>query len=422
MKAFFSIVALELKAAFRSKVLYALVAFAVGWVLLLPCVARGDGTDSGAFALRVLYGLGVVFALVLVSFAAAAAGSLSRDRAAKRLQLTMVRPVRHSLIALGRMAALSTSAALVLGVACVALVAREGNSRRCDRVFSPKLEDPAAVAERTYEEYCEKYPDFRRKSEEAGVGNVKNYLMQNARDEYQSVAKGETATWEFPSAPERGRFSARVMMTDLFGRLDKVDGVFRLGDAAGEMSRLNKTVARVPLATAAGGRESSSGNRVLSFENRGATDVSFQPRRDIRLLAEADGFAWNLLRAWLVMSAVVSMAIAMAMFLGACLSRSVAVFCVCSILAAATVAPTALDQAPDPFTATKVERVSLRLTAFADAATGPLSSYSPITSLSEGECVEPFAVMSSALTGFALYPLIFSLLAGLVMSRVAGRE
>ena len=422
MKAFLSIVALELKAAFRSKALYALVAFAVGWVFLLPCVARGDGTDSGAFALRVLYGLGAVFALVLVSFAAAAAGSLSRDRAAKRLQLTMVRPVRHSIVALGRMAALSVSAALVLGAACLAVLAREGNSRTCDHVYAPKLEDPAKAAERMYAEYCEKYPDFRRNSEEVGVGNVKNYLMLTARDEYQSVAKGETATWEFPLAPERGHFSARVMMTDLFGRLDKVDGVFRLGDAAGEMSRLNKTVARVPLATAAGGRESSSGSRVLSFENRGATDVSFQPRRDIRLLAEADGFAWNLLRAWLVMSAVVSMAIAMAMFLGACLSRSVAVFCVCSILAAATVAPTALDQAPDPFTATKVERASLRLTAFADAATGPLNSYSPITALSEGECVEPSVVMSSAFTGFALYPLLFSLLAGLVMSRVAGRE
>lgn len=422
MKAFLSIVALELKAAFRPKSLYALLAFAIGWVFAWPCVARSDGTDAGAFALRVLYSLGAVFALVLVSFAAAAAGSLSRDRAAKRLQLTMVRPVWHSLIALGRMTALSLSAALVLGASCVALLAREGNSRRCDHVFAPKLEDPAAVAERTYKEYCTKFPDFRRHAEEAGVGNVKNYLMQNARDEYQSVAKGETATWEFPSAPERGRFSARVMMTDLFGRLDKVDGVFRLGDASGEMIRLNKTVARVPLATAAGGRESSSGNRVLSFENRGGTDVSFQPRRDIRLLAEADGFAWNLLRAWLVMSAVVSMAIAMAMFLGACLSRSVAVFCVCAILAAATVAPTALNQAPDPFTATKVERVSLRLTAFADAATGPLNSYSPITALSEGECVERSDVLSSALFGFAAFPFVFALLAGLVMSRVAGRE
>ena len=422
MKAFLSVVSLELKAVFRSKALFVLVAAAVGWVLLLPHVARGDGTDSGAFALRVLYGLGAVFAIVLVSFAAAAAGSLSRDRAAKRLQLTMVRPVRHSIVALGRMAALSASAALVLGAACLAVLAREGNSRTCDHVYAPKLEDPAAAAERMYAEYCEKYPDFRRNSEEVGVGNVKNYLMLTARDEYQSVAKGETATWEFPSAPARGRFSARVMMTDLYGRLDKVNGVFRLGNAVGEMNRLNKTVARVALSAAAGGGESESGNRVLSFENKGETDVSFQPRRDIRLLAGADGFAWNLLRAWLVMSAVVSMAIALATFLGSCLSRSVAVFCVSAILAASAVAPSALDQAPDPFTATGVERASLRLTAFADAATGPLNSYSPITSLSEGECVEQSDVLSSALFGFAAFPFVFALLAGLVMSRVAGRE
>ena len=77
MKAFLSVVSLELKAVFRSKALFVLVAAAVGWVLLLPHVARGDGTDSGAFALRVLYGLGAVFAIVLVSFAAAGECAMS---------------------------------------------------------------------------------------------------------------------------------------------------------------------------------------------------------------------------------------------------------------------------------------------------------------------------------------------------------
>ena len=422
MKAFLSIVALELKAAFRSKALLALAAAAVAWVVVLPHVARSDGTDSGAFALRVSYSLGAVFALVLVSFAAAAAGSLSRDRAAKRLHLTMVRPVRHPLVALGRMAALSMSAALVLGAACVALLAMEGNSRTCDHVFVPKLEDPAAVAERQYAEYCEKYPDFRKRAEEVGVGSVKNFLMQNERDAYQTVARGETATWEFPSAPDRGRFSVRVMMTDFFGRIDMVNGTFRLGNATGDMNRLNKTVARIQLAPESGEGDSEVVNRVLSFENKGGTGVSFQPRRDIRLLAQADCFAWNVFRAWLVMSAVVSMAIAMAMFLGSCLSRSVAVFSVCAILAAGAVSPSAVERAPDPFTATKIERVSLKLTLFADVATGPLNSYTPIASLSEGECVELSDVASSALMGFALYPVLFSLLAGLVMSRVAGKE
>ena len=96
MKALWNIIKLELLANLRSRAFFLLTSASVLWMLVMPSVVKSDGTDEGARQLYVHYSLGGVFALVLVSLAAAAAGSLSRDRAAKRLQLTMVRPVPPS--------------------------------------------------------------------------------------------------------------------------------------------------------------------------------------------------------------------------------------------------------------------------------------------------------------------------------------
>ena len=107
MRAFFDIFQLELRALSRSWSLAMLSAASAAWMLAVPRLVVGDGTAEGMREVCLRYGLGGVMALVTVSMLAAATGSLARERAAKRLQLTMVRPVRYFMIAAAKIAALA---------------------------------------------------------------------------------------------------------------------------------------------------------------------------------------------------------------------------------------------------------------------------------------------------------------------------
>ena len=81
----------------RSFALFALCAFSAGWTLAFPHLAR-NVAPGDAFRTDALYSLGVVFAVVLVSLTAAAAGSLAIDRDRGRLQLASVRPDHRKLV------------------------------------------------------------------------------------------------------------------------------------------------------------------------------------------------------------------------------------------------------------------------------------------------------------------------------------
>ena len=418
MRAFLQIVRLELVAIARSKAMVLLALASVAWMFILPRIALDDGTAEGAFQMNVRYSLGVVYTLVLVSFSAVAAGTLARDREAKRLQLTMVRPARHMFIALGRIAALTIAAALFLGVSCVALGLRYGRGRTCDHVARPVLESPEVEARRLFDENMRDYPDFRAKVAEIGERDIMKYLVQYVNETYQTISKDERAEWNFPPVGDPdARVSVRIRVTDTFGRLEKPKGVFRFEGREGVFDHVNKTLVRVSLSPAAAAESSAQKPGVLSFSNDGDANVTVYPRRDLVLLIEADGFWWNLFRAWLVMSAVAAVAVSAGVFLGASLGRGVAVFCMMAMLAASVASPAALDEYPDPMAATKADRISLRLTGISAFLTSPLDRHAPVAALEAGECVEWREVSGALASGFFVYPVLFSLLAGLVMRR-----
>ncbi len=417
MRAFLQIVRLELLAALRSKAVAILALGSVAWMFALPRIAAGDGTADGLYQLQVRYSIGVVFAVVLVSLSAAAAGTLAKDREAKRLQLTMVRPVGYAVVALGRMAALTAVGAAVLAVSCAILAFQVGGGRTCDHVLRPRLEPPEAAARRMFDESMAKYPDFKAKVAEIGEKDVLRYLLQVVNDTYQTVGEGESASWDFAAVdPAATPVSARIRITDVFGRLEKAVGVFAYGGFEGAMDHLNKSLVKVPLATPAADPAAAKPG-VLEFRNNGEMGVSIYPRRDLALLVRADSFAWNALRAWLVLTAIVAVAVAMGVFLGASLGRGVAVFCVMAILAASVVSPAALEEYPDPLAATRADRLSLRLTDFSAWITSPLNAYTPVSWLEADECVERRDVARASFAGFAAYPLVLALLAGFAMSR-----
>lgn len=414
MKAFWEIFRLEWRALVRSRAFALMLVASVAWMFAVPHLVKDDGTAAGAFELNVRYSIGVVFALVLVSLASSAAGSLSKEREAKRLQLTLVRPVRHFVVALARMFALVSAGAAILGVSSAVLVAQVGGGRACDHVLAPVMESPKAEADRLFDEYMEKYPDFREKVESQGEREVKLYLVQYVKDQLQTVATNATASWRFDlkSVPQDAEMAVRVRVTDLYGRLKHVGGEFSLGGLKGVLSHINKTIVRVPLEG-----ESNSDGEELVFRNGGEASVTINPRKDLNLLVRADNFAWNAFRAWLELTSVLSLIVAVAVFLGAALGRSVAVFSVVAMLVVMVVSPSVLEDYPDPTTMNRVDRMSLALTEAAARVTAPFSVYSPVSALESDSCVERAEALEAVGVNVVLLPLVFALLSGLVMSR-----
>ena len=91
-----------------------LLSASLAWMFAVPHLVSGDGTASGAHQVFVRYSLWGVLVLVIASLAAAGASSLSSDRDARRLQLTLVRPAARFSVAMGRIVALVSVGAAVL--------------------------------------------------------------------------------------------------------------------------------------------------------------------------------------------------------------------------------------------------------------------------------------------------------------------
>ena len=92
---------LEVTALVRSWTALILLLASLGWMFAAKFLLVTDSTEEGAREMLVRYGLGGVFALLVVSVLATATGSIASEREAKRLQLTQVRPVSPFAIAWG---------------------------------------------------------------------------------------------------------------------------------------------------------------------------------------------------------------------------------------------------------------------------------------------------------------------------------
>ena len=432
MRSFLSIFALEFRALVRSRALLLLALAAVGWMFAFPHLVTSDGTPEGARELYVHYALGGAFALVLVALAATAAGSLAKDRAAKRLQLTTVRPVRYFTVALARAFALVAAGALTLALAAAVLIGTSEPGRRCYHVLAPVMESPRAEAEKMFDIYMND-PETPEEVRKAPKATVLRLLTQRAWDNYQTVAAGETVGWRFriPDAASRGDVAVRLRFTNDFDTREDVRGAFRCGELTGIVSNITRTVVVVPLARAAdgagadgaaddAGAAAAHGARdELVFSNRGTNTLMLRPRRDINLLytSGTSGFALNVLFAYLELVAMLALAVAFAMFLSAALGRSVAIFTTMAMLLVTEISPSVIEQYPDSLETDAKDRIGLELTRFVEKVTSPFGSLTPLEHLANGECVEPAETARALAVDFALLPLLLALAAGVILPR-----
>lgn len=403
---------LELRALVRSHALTLLCAASVGWMLLLPHFLRGDGTAEGARELYIRFSLGGVFLLTVVCLLASATGSLARERAQKRLMLTLVRPVSAFAIVAGKALALVSAGGFVLGLACLVLACKTDLARPCDLALSPVLPSAREEAKLMYASYMQdpQTPEAVRQAPRAAVLRL---LERRAVDHFQSVRTNETASWRFaiPAGTADGTpLGVRMRFTNQFEMRQDVFGEFQIGDCRRTVSNITQAVVTVPLSRGRPGE-------TLSFVNRGKSALMLRPRRDIHLLVRADTFAGNLARAYVEMVAILALVVAGGLFLSAGLGRPVALFVAFMALALSEMSPSVIEQYPDELETDAVDRIGLVIARMVAEASQPLSAATPLEALSQDECIRRSEVARLALTDALLLPLLLACASAFVLRR-----
>lgn len=416
MKKFLSVFSLEMKSIVRGGTFAALLVLSVLWMLLLPLLIKGDGTAEGARELYVRFSLGGVFVLLAISLLSSATGAVAGERAAKRLQLTLVRPVGRFFVALGKVAAHALAGAVVLGVAATILLFKVDPSVRCSHVLSPILPSPAEEAREMYEVFMND-PATPAEVKRARKSVVMRLLTQRAVDHYQTVQTNDSVGWRF-RIPAEGALSVRMRFTNQFDMRQDLLGEFSLDGCVSSVSNITQAILKVPLARAEGRPGIvAGGEKELGFANRGKTAVMLRPRKDINLLVGADRFWCNLVRAWLELVSILTLLIAVGVFLSAGLGRPVALFVALSVLLAGEMSPSVISQYPDELETRTVDRIGLALTRFSAELTRPFSSLTPLESLSKDECVESAEVLRVVAFDCLAAPFFFCMLAAFLMPR-----
>lgn len=410
---------LEVTALVRSWTAAILLALSLGWMFAAKRLLVTDSTAEGAREMLVRYGLGGVFALLVVSVLATATGSIASEREAKRLQLTQVRPVSPFAIAWGKFLALSAVAAAVLALPCAALLLQSDFSGLvCSHVYRPQMESPADEALKMYDVFMAD-PETPPEAKKAKKSVVLRLLEQRAKDNYQTVGTNETAVWAFPGLHDWAAdnadvdLSVRLKFSNDFDMRDDVRGTLAADGFVGVVSNITQTAIIVPLFRG----ECAAERDAVAFRNEGRAPVMLRPRQDVELLVPADSFAWNLLRSYVVMVSVLAFVAAFGIFLGAGLSRPVALFTAIVMLAVSEMSPSVVEQYPDQLETDRVDRIGLAMTRLVERGTKSVSSLSPLSSLAEGDCVERGDVADTFALDFIVLPLALCLLSGILIRR-----
>ena len=411
MISFWRIFWLEFVSLTRSRTVAMLTVAALGWMFAAPHVLTGDGTAAGARELQLHFSLGGVFVLLVVALLASATGCVARERAAKRLQLTLVRPVRHFAVALGKILAHVAVGAFVFGASCLVLFLTADPGVRCNHVLSPVLPSPRAEALAMYESYM-KDPDTPEQVRRAKKDVVLRLLEQRAEDHYQTIPTNATVAWKFDLS-NPSSLSVRMRFTNPMEMRQDVVGRFRFGNLSAAVSNITQAVLTVPLAASGEPR----GFERLEFDNQGGSALMVRPRKDVNLLVPADAFGWNLLRAFAATVALLALLVAFGVFLSAALGRAVATFVAFVVLVVGEMSPSVVQQYPNELSANLADRIGLCITRFAAEVTRPISSMSPLETLAKDECVETDEVLRLVLVDLVTIPLVLSLLAAFVLPR-----
>lgn len=414
MSSFWRIFSLEFLSFTRTRTLAIMLVTCIGWMGLVPVFTHGDGSSDGFRELLIRYSLGGVFVMLAVALLASATGSLARERASRRLQLTLVRPVRYTVIVAAKILAHVLVAALVLATACIVLLCQLGVSRPCAHVYKPILPSLTTEAEAMYEKYLadeSESPQFREWLRKTPRKDVVRLLESKVADMPMMVSTNRVAEWNFAlprDIPEGSRI--RMRFSNQFNLRDFAVGDFEVGECRGTVSNLTRSVMMTNLSP---GRSA----RVLRFTNRGKHDLMLRPRRDLDVLIPADDFAMNLLRSYFAMLSILSLLTAFGICLSSALGRPVALFAAFGVIFVSTISPDTLDSYGGEAQAPLLDRVGLSLARAVSDVVQPVTYVDPLEKLATDDCVEWNSVGIALLKYGIGWPMVFALIAGHILPR-----
>ena len=322
---------------------------------------------------------------------------------------------RMSVIVLGKAVAHVAVGAVVLASACAVLALKADLSVPCSHVFGPVLPSPREEAKAMYEEYM-KDPETPEAVKRTKREIVLRLLENRAIDHYQVVPTNTTAEWAFPCLPDAGqRVAVRMRFSAQYDTRQDVRGRFDFGPWSAAVTNITQAVVTIPLSPSH--PLTLPPSHPLTFANHGTSALMLRPRKDLNVLVGADGFGWNLLRAYVALVAILALVVSFGLFLSAGLGRPVAVFVAFVTLAVSEMSPSVVEQYPDELETKLVDRIGLHITRFSAAVTRPVSASSPIEALAEDECVEKGTVLRLLLADALAVPFLLSLFAAFALPR-----
>ena len=416
---------LTLRALMRGRILILLLG-AVGLIhWLMPGFVRSDGTVSGNLEMYIRAVPGFVAMVVQLAILCIACGMFAKEREEKRLALTLTRPVPAFSVAVGKWLGLSIVAAVTLAFSSALLLAfppdKVGKLPPCRHHYAPSLPPPEVTASRMLLSYLQD-PDTPEAIKKASKSAVLTLLTTKEQDRYDVVKPGDTMVWPYEIDALKNKMDAGeklsllVRFSTQFEMRTPVAGNICMGDYSATVSNNTQALIEIPFTRAGVAVKKESGIN-LTFSNTGKTTVMLRPRRDLEVLAPADSFAWNLLRAQLEILSLSMLLAAYGLFLSAALSRPVAVFTALASFAVVLMVPSVIVQFPDEFHAPLADRIGLALSRCVQTVTSSVSMPSPVSDLATGRAVEWMPMLRTVVGNSILLPCVLLALSAFIVRR-----
>ncbi len=397
---------------------------------LMPAMVRSDGSAAGELEMFIRAVSGSAAALILVSTLVSACGMIAREREEKCLALAVVRPVNALAVVYGRWLALvaASAAAFMLSGVLTLVMPPDGAGRipDCRHHYAPSLPPPATVAGHLLKSYLAdpKTPEAVKRAPRRAVLNL---LTTKEIDRYDVISPGKSIAWPYDIEDLAEKVAAgeplslKVRFSTQFELVSPVAGQIAIGGYALAISNNTQSVLELPLKRSeenlAGAGKGAAGKLALDFANTGKSTVMIRPRRDLEVLAPADSFGWNLLRAELELWAMAGLLAALGLFLSAALSRPVAVVTALVAYAIVLMAPSVIAQFPDEFNATWAERLGLALSRAIEMFSAGLAAPSPISDLATARAIEWRALAKVLAGNLIVLPALLLTLAAFIIRR-----
>ncbi len=233
--AFFAIVRLTCRAAFRSHFFPGTVLLFLGAVLLMPLIVKSDGTAVSMIKITLEYSLSLATFLLSISAVWLGASEITADVEDKRLQMVAVKPVSRPVIYLAKFTGIVAIHAILLLIAGIIIYAltfyrvettdfAPGEREQLDseiltarRVYQPdsdsnqetidqKVEERLKLGLETARKQGKDLPDdwktVRTKTGEFDEEEIRRRLRESIRLEEAAIHPGEWKSWTYSGLPE----------------------------------------------------------------------------------------------------------------------------------------------------------------------------------------------------------------------------